>query len=91
MDKLFTVFDVLACTDWITPLLGILDPSTRAIEVKGEDLWAVDQLKRKGVTVKRIQTMPIDKIVFEVPKEQVKLAILLLQKMGVDIQPRKGL
>lgn len=90
MNKLMVAFDILACMDWLTPLIGILDKSTDVITVRANEIWAVDQLKRKGVKVKRIENIPIGGLAFEVPKEQTRLAVLLLQKMGVDVQMRKA-
>jgi hypothetical protein len=91
MNKLAFLFDILGCMDWLTPLMGLLDSSTDVFYVNGHDIWAVDELKRKGVKVKRIQNVPIGNLAFEVPKEQTKLAVLLLKKMNLDIQFHKDL
>lgn len=84
------LLDVLACMDWLTPLLSLLDGSVETIALNQDELWAVDELKRRKVKVRRLMIIPIGRIAFDVPVEQVGLAITLLRQMGIPVQDAKG-
>lgn len=84
------VMDVLCCLDWITPLLSLLDGSVETISLNQDELWAADQLKRKGIRVRRLIIVPFGRIAFDVPVQQVKLATLLLRQMGIPVQDGPG-
>lgn len=84
------VMDLLCCLDWITPLLSLLDGSVETVSLNQDELWAADELKRRGVKVRRLMIVPFGRIAFDVPVQQVDLAILLLRQMGIDVQDGKG-
>ena len=84
------ILDLLCCMDWLTPLLSLLDGSVETVTLNQDEMWAVDRLKRRGVTVKRLMVIPVGRIGFDVPAEQVGLALLLLRQMGIDIQDGRG-
>lgn len=85
-----SVLDLLACMDWLTPLLSLLDGSVETVSLNQDEIWAADELKRRGVKVRRLMVVPFDRIAFDVPVEQVKLATLLLRQMGIDAQDARG-
>ena len=76
--------------DWLTPLLSLLNGNVESIVLNQDELWAADELKRRGVKVKRIFLYPIGRLGFDVPVQQVGLAIMLLRKMGIDVQDGPG-
>jgi hypothetical protein len=84
------VMDLLCCMDWLTPLLSLLDGNVETVSLNQDELWAADELKRRGVKVKRLIIVPIGRIAFDVPVQQVGLAITLLRQMGIDVQDGKG-
>jgi len=84
------LLELLACMDWITPLLSLLDRNVESVVLNADELWAVDQLKRKGIRVRREMTVPFGRIAFDVPVQQVGLATTLLRQMGIDMQDGKG-
>ena len=84
------LLDLLACMDWLTPLLSLFDGSVETVSLDQGDLWAVDDLKRQGVKVRRLQTVPFGRLAFDVPVEQVARTTLLLRQMGIDVQDGKG-
>jgi len=84
------LLELLACMDWITPLLSLLDRNVESVVLNADELWAVDQLKRKGIRVRRLMTVPFGRIAFDVPVQQVGLATTLLRQMGIDMQDGKG-
>lgn len=84
------LLDMLACMDWLTPLLSLLDPNVETITLNQDEMWAHDQLKRRGVKVRRLMIIPFGRIGFDVPVEQVGLAMLLLRQMGIDAQDGPG-
>lgn len=84
------VMDLLCCLDWITPLLSLLDGNAETVSLNQDELWAADELKRRGVKVRRLMIVPFGRIAFDVPVQQVDLAILLLRQMGIDVQDGKG-
>lgn len=85
-----SVLDLLSCMDWLTPLLSMLDGSVETVSLNQDEIWAVDELKRRGVKVRRLMVVPFGRIAFDVPVEQVKLVTLLLQQMGIDAQDGRG-
>ena len=84
------VMDLLACMDWLTPLLSLLDGSVETVSLNQDEVWAADELKRRGVKVKRLMIVPFGRIAFDVPVQQVGLTITLLRQMGIDVQDGKG-
>ena len=84
------VMDLLACMDWLTPLLSLLDGSVETVTLNQDEVWAADELKRRGVKVKRLMIVPFGRIAFDVPVQQVGLTITLLRQMGIDVQDGKG-
>lgn len=84
------VMDLLCCLDWITPLLSLLDSTVETVSLNQDELWAADELKRRGVKVKRLMIVPFGRIAFDVPVQQVGLTITLLRQMGIDVQDGKG-
>lgn len=84
------VLDLLACMDWITPLLSLLDGNVETVSLNQDELWAADELKRRGVKVRRLMIVPFGRIAFDVPVQQVGLTITLLRQMGIDVQDGKG-
>lgn len=84
------VMDLLACMDWLTPLLSLLDGSVETVSLNQDEVWAADELKRRGVKVRRLMTVPFGRIAFDVPVQQVGLATTLLRQMGIDMQDGKG-
>lgn len=84
------VMDLLACMDWLTPLLSLLDGSAETVSLNQDEVWAADELKRRGVKVKRLMIVPFGRIAFDVPVQQVGLTITLLRQMGIDVQDGKG-
>lgn len=84
------VLDVLACMDWLTPLLSLLDRNVETVSLNQDELWAADELKRRGVKVRRLMVVPFGRIAFDVPVQQVGLANTLLRQMGIDVQDGKG-
>jgi len=84
------VMDLLSCMDWLTPLLSLLDGSVESVTLNQDEMWAVDQLKRRGVKVRRLMIVPFGRIAFDVPVAQVHLAMLLLRQMGIDVQDGPG-
>ena len=84
------LLDLLACLDWLTPLLSLLDGNVETIALNLDDLWAVDDLKRQGIKVRRLQTVPFGRLAFDVPVEQVALTAILLRRMRIDVQDGKG-
>ncbi len=84
------LLDILACMDWITPLLSLLDGSVETVSLNQDEIWAADELKRRGVKVRRLTTVPFGRIAFDVPVEQIGLATTLLRQMGIDMQDGKG-
>lgn len=84
------LLELLACMDWITPLLSLLDRNVESVVLNADELWAVDQLNRKGIRVRREMTVPFGRIAFDVPADQIPLVNLLLRKMGIDAQDGPG-
>ena len=84
------VMDLLCCLDWITPLLSLLDGNVETVSLNQDELWAADELKRRGVKVRRLMVVPFGRIAFDVPVQQVGLTITLLRQMGIDLQDGKG-
>lgn len=84
------VMDLLCCLDWITPLLSLLDGNVETVSLNQDELWAADELKRRGVKVRRLMVVPFGRIAFDVPVQQVGLTITLLRQMGIDVQDGKG-
>lgn len=84
------VLDVLCCLDWITPLLSLLDGNVETISLNQDEIWAADELKRRGVKVRRLIVVPFGRIAFDVPVQQVGLAITLLRQMGIPVQDGPG-
>ena len=84
------VMDLLCCLDWITPLLSLLDSTVETVSLNQDELWAADELKRRGVKVRRLMIVPFGRIAFDVPVQQVGLTITLLRQMGIDVQDGKG-
>jgi hypothetical protein len=84
------VMDLLACMDWLTPLLSLLDGSVETVSLNQDEVWAADELKRRGVKVRRLMIVPFGRIAFDVPVQQVGLTITLLRQMGIDVQDGKG-
>lgn len=84
------VMDLLCCLDWITPLLSLLDGNVETVSLNQDELWAADELKRRGVKVRRLMIVPFGRIAFDVPVQQVGLTITLLRQMGIDVQDGKG-
>ncbi len=84
------VMDLLACMDWLTPLLSLLDGNAETVSLNQDELWAADELKRRGVKVRRLMIVPFGRIAFDVPVKQIGLTITLLRQMGIDVQDGKG-
>jgi len=84
------VMDLLCCLDWITPLLSLFDGNVETVSLNQDELWAADELKRRGVKVRRLMVVPFGRIAFDVPVQQVGLTITLLRQMGIDVQDGKG-
>ena len=84
------VMDLLCCLDWITPLLSLFDGNVETVSLNQDELWAADELKRRGVKVRRLMIVPFGRIAFDVPVQQVGLTITLLRQMGIDVQDGKG-
>lgn len=84
------VLDILCCLDWITPLLSLLDGNVETISLDQDEIWAADELKRRGVKVRRLIVVPFGRIAFDVPVQQVGLAITLLRQMGIPVQDGPG-
>jgi hypothetical protein len=84
------MLDLLACMDWLTPLLSLLDGNVETVSLNQDELWAADELKRRGVRVRRLIVVPFGRIAFDVPVQQVGLTITLLRQMGIDVQDGKG-
>ena len=84
------VMDLLCCLDWITPLLSLLDSNVETVSLNQDELWAADELKRRGVKVRRLMVVPFGRIAFDVPVQQVGLTITLLRQMGIDAQDGRG-
>ena len=46
------LLDILACMDWLTPLLSLLDGGVETVSLNQDEVWAADELKRRGVKVR---------------------------------------
>ncbi len=84
------LLDILACMDWLTPLLSLADRSVETVSLNQSEIWAVKKLKRRGVKVRRVMTVPFGRIAFDVPAEQVDLVTVLLREMGISVEDGKG-
>ncbi len=84
------LLDILACMDWLTPLLSLADRSVETVSLNQSEIWAVKKLKRRGVKVRRVMTVPFGRIAFDVPTEQVDLVTVLLREMGISVEDGKG-
>ena len=84
------MLEILECMDWLSPLLSLLNRDVESITVNLDEVGAVDELKRRGVRVRRIMTVPGGRLTFDVPAEQVGLAKLLLRKQGLDMRDGAG-
>jgi hypothetical protein len=84
------MMDVIDCMDWLTPLLSLLNGNVETVVLNQDELWAADELKRRGVKVKRLFMIPVGRLGFDVPVRQVGLAILLLRQMGINVQDGPG-
>ena len=84
------MLEILECMDWLSPLLSLLNRNVESITVNLDEVGAVDELKRRGVRVRRIMTVPGGRLTFDVPAEQVGLAKLLLRKQGLDMRDGPG-
>ncbi|MFZ2358210.1 MAG: hypothetical protein WA040_02585 [Anaerolineae bacterium] len=84
------LLDLLACMDWLTPLLSLLDRNVETVSLNQDQVWAADELKRLGIKVRRLMVVPFGRIAFDVPVQQVGLTITLLRQMGIDVQDGKG-
>ena len=84
------LLDLLDCMDWLTPLLSLADRNVETVTLNQDEVWAADELKRRGVKVRRLMIVPFGRIAFDVPVQQVGLTITLLRQMGIDVQDGKG-
>ena len=84
------LLEILECMDWLTPLLSLLNRNVESITVNLDEVGAVDELKRRGVRVRRLVTVPGGRITFDVPVQQVGLAKLLLREQGLDMRDGPG-
>ena len=84
------MLEILECMDWLSPLLSLLNRNVESITVNLDEVGAVDELKRRGVRVRRIMAVPGGRLAFDVPAEQVGLAKLLLRKQGLDMRDGPG-
>jgi len=84
------LLDILACMDWLTPLLSLLDGGVETVSLNQDEVWAADELKRRGVKVRRLMTVPVGRIAFDVPVEQIGLVTMLLREMGISVEDGKG-
>ena len=84
------LLELLECMDWLSPLRSLLNRNVESITVNTDEILAVDELKRRGVKVRRLVTVPGGRITFDVPVQQVGLAKLLLRKQGLDMRDGPG-
>jgi hypothetical protein len=42
--------------DWLTPLLSLLDGNVETVSLNQDELWAADELKRRGRAGMKLET-----------------------------------